>query len=46
MVRLHFGAVNYLAEVWLNDAVVGFHEGGFTPFMFRVDEMLKSVEDL
>lgn len=39
--RLHFGAVNYLTEVWLNDAVVGFHEGGFTPFSFRVDEMLK-----
>ncbi len=41
VVRLHFGAVNYLAEVWVNDAVVGFHEGGFTPFTFRVDEMLK-----
>ncbi|MCP4451163.1 MAG: hypothetical protein GY809_06855 [Planctomycetes bacterium] len=41
VVRLHFGAVNYVAEVWLNDEVVGFHEGGFTPFTFRVDEMLK-----
>ncbi|NQV31193.1 MAG: hypothetical protein HQ515_00785, partial [Phycisphaeraceae bacterium] len=41
VVRLHFGAVNYVAEVWLNEAVVGFHEGGFTPFVFRVDEMLK-----
>jgi len=41
VVRLHFEAVNYLSEVWLNDEVVGFHEGGFTPFVFRVDEMLK-----
>ncbi len=41
VVRLHFDAVNYLAEVWLNDEVVGWHEGGFTPFAFRVDEMLK-----
>ncbi len=41
VVRLHFDAVNYLSEVWLNDEVVGFHEGGFTPFSFRVDEMLK-----
>lgn len=41
VIRLHFGAVNYLAEVWLNDEVVGFHEGGFTPFEFRVDEMIK-----
>ncbi|NET35689.1 MAG: hypothetical protein F6K19_27300 [Cyanothece sp. SIO1E1] len=41
VVRLQFGAVNYLTEVWLNDEVVGFHEGGFTPFEFRVDEMIK-----
>ena len=41
IVHLHFDAVNYLSEVWLNDEVVGFHEGGFTPFEFRVDEMLK-----
>lgn len=44
IVRLQFGAVNYIAEVWLNDAVVGFHEGGFTPFEFRVDEMIKPGE--
>lgn len=42
VVRLQFGAVNYLTEVWLNDEVVGFHEGGFTPFEFRVDEMIKA----
>ena len=41
IVHLQFGAVNYLSEVWLNDEVVGFHEGGFTPFEFRVDEMIK-----
>lgn len=44
-IRLQFGAVNYLAEVWLNDEVVGFHEGGFTPFEFRVDEMIKAGEN-
>jgi beta-galactosidase len=44
IIRLQFGAVNYLAEIWLNDAVVGFHEGGFTPFEFRVDEMIKVGE--
>ncbi|UCF36211.1 MAG: hypothetical protein JSU96_15500 [Acidobacteriota bacterium] len=44
IVRLHFGAVNYRSEVWLNDEVVGFHEGGFTPFHFRVDELLKPGE--
>ncbi len=39
-VRLQFDAVNYVAEVWVNDQVVGFHEGGFTPFAFRVDELI------
>lgn len=44
VVRMHFGAVNYLSEFWLNDEVVGFHEGGFTSFEFRVDELLKFGE--
>ncbi|EMI43683.1 glycoside hydrolase family 2 protein [Rhodopirellula sp. SWK7] len=39
-VRLQFDAVNYLTEVWLNGEVVGYHEGGFTPFEFRVDQLL------
>ena len=43
-IHLQFDAVNYLSEVWLNDEVVGFHEGGFTPFEFRVDEMIKTGE--
>jgi len=41
VVRLQFGAVNYLAEIWLNGEAVGYHEGGFTPFEFRVDQVLK-----
>jgi hypothetical protein len=41
VVHLQFGAVNYLAEIWLNGEAVGFHEGGFTPFEFRVDQVLK-----
>lgn len=44
VIRLQFDAVNYLSEVWLNEEVVGFHEGGFTPFEFRVDEMIKVGE--
>lgn len=44
VVRMHFGAVNYIAEVWVNDEVVGYHEGGFTPFELRVDTMLKPGE--
>ncbi len=41
IIHLQFGAVNYLAEVWVNGEVVGYHEGGFTPFEFRVDEIIK-----
>lgn len=45
VVRLHFDAVNFRAEVWLNDQAVGFHEGGFTPFELRVDQFLKPGAD-
>jgi len=33
-VKLHFWAVNYRADVWLNGKYLGFHEGGYTPFWF------------
>ncbi|VGO19749.1 glycoside hydrolase family 2 protein [Pontiella sulfatireligans] len=41
VVRLQFDAVNFLAEVWVNGVAVGIHEGGFTPFEFRIDDLLK-----
>ena len=43
--ELEFDAVNYLTEVWINDQVVGFHEGGFTPFTFRVDRLIRPGEE-
>src|SRR5689334_20782242 len=30
-VFLHFGAVNYYCQVWVNGERVGDHEGGYTP---------------
>jgi len=45
VVRLQFDAVNFLAEVWLNDVAIGVHEGGFTPFEFRVDPLLKTGQE-
>ena len=38
---LHFGAVDYHATVWVNDAWVGEHEGGYTPFTFDITDYLK-----
>ncbi len=39
--RLRFGAVNYLANVYLNGEKVGSHEGGYTEFVFEVTGKLK-----
>ena len=38
---LHFGAVNYLADVYLNGIELGSHEGGFTPFQFELTGLVK-----
>jgi hypothetical protein len=44
---LHFEAVNYLAEVYLNGRHLGSHEGGWLPFEFTVDpELLEEKNDL
>ena len=38
---LKFGAVDYLADVWLNGISLGGHEDGETPFSFNVTDALK-----
>lgn len=37
---IRFGAVDYFCEVWINGIFVGAHEGGYTPFRFRIDKAL------
>ena len=46
-ILLHFGAVDWKAEVWVNDVKVGEHTGGFTPFYFDIASVLnKGNNDL
>ena len=39
-VLLHFGAVDYTAEVWVNGVSVGIHKGGYSAFTFDVTDAL------
>ena len=46
-ILLHFGAVDWKAEVWVNDVKVGEHTGGFTSFYFDITSVLnKGNNDL
>jgi beta-mannosidase len=44
--RLCFAAVDYFAEVWLNDERLGEHEGCFAPFGFDVTDRLKKNNEV
>ena len=44
-VLLHFGAVDWKAEVWVNDVKVGEHTGGYTPFYFDITSVLNKGDN-
>ena len=41
-VLLHFGAVDWKADVWVNDVKVGSHTGGYAPFSFDITPALNA----
>lgn len=43
---LHFGAVDQIAEVYLNGIPLGHHEGGYLPFTFDVTEQIREENHL
>ncbi len=43
-VLLHFGAVDWKAEVFINNIKIGSHTGGYTPFCFDITPFLTSGE--
>lgn len=45
-VILHFGAVDQITEVYVNDNFIGKHEGGYLRFSFDITSALKEGENL
>lgn len=42
-VLLHFGAVDFAADVWLNGRFLGHHVGGQTPFAFEIGGIIDAT---
>ena len=40
-VLLHFGAVDWQVDVWVNGVKVGSHTGGYVPFTFDITQVVK-----
>ncbi|MCK4982174.1 MAG: beta galactosidase jelly roll domain-containing protein, partial [Victivallaceae bacterium] len=45
IVKLRFGAVNYLCHIFINGQEVGSHETGYTEFAFDITEYLQDGEN-
>ena len=44
-VFIHFGAVNYESDIYLNGKKLGKHIGGFTPFNYEITNLLKEKDN-
>jgi beta-galactosidase/beta-glucuronidase len=45
-VLLHFGAVDYDAEVWVNGCSIGRHRGGYSSFSLEITRALRPGENV
>jgi beta-galactosidase/beta-glucuronidase len=44
-ILLHFGAVDFECQLWVNQRLIGSHRGGFLPFSFDISEALHRGEN-
>lgn len=44
-ILLHFGAVDWQAEVYVNDILIGSHTGGYTPFSLNITPYLAGKKE-
>ena len=44
-ILLHFGAVDWKTDIWVNQIKIGQHTGGFTPFSFDITPALRNGEN-
>ena len=44
-ILIHFGAVDQIAKVWVNNSFVGEHIGGYLPFTFDITEFVTVGEN-
>lgn len=42
-ILLHFGAVDWKCDVWVNDIKVGSHTGGYTPFSIDITQAVRKT---
>jgi len=45
MILLHFGAVDYACEIWVNGNLIGSHRGGYLPFTLDITPELRVGEN-
>lgn len=43
---LHFGAVDYATEVWINGHSAGTHRGGYTPFTLEITGLVQPGKNI